>query len=41
MEHLQDQYLDGLDSQQEADEQALYDFFCGDLDLFKAVQNEF
>ena len=39
MEHLLDQYFDVLEFEQEAEERALWEFFGGDLELFKAVQN--
>ena len=40
MEHILDQHLDGLDIAVEADQEALYQFFGGDLELFKEVQND-
>jgi len=40
-EMITDQYYDSLNTQQEAHDQAEYDFFCGDMELLKAVQYDF
>jgi len=40
MEHLENKHLESMDYEQEKEQEILFNFFCGDYELFQECEKE-